>query len=341
MKITRYPDRNIIINNREFLYFGGTSYLGITTNKGFYHQLIKSMQQWGVFYGSSRKSNIQLQIYDDFEQYLAKQIGSKKTIAVSSGTLAGKLVIEELSKTNPSFYHYPKSHPAIKHHTSKALFVDGNLHPKLLNHIEEEIVITADSILGLEVTPTDFSFLNKISNTKKVTLLIDESHAIGVLGNTKMGVFSSISDEKIDRKIAIASLGKGLGIPGGMIASDASFIEKITHNPFFIAAASANPAYLDAYIKSEEIYRQQQEKLQRNIDFIYQSLVNYPQLMISKNYPVLYSFQSDLYKKLYQKNIIITHFKYPTYTKKMNRIVITANHTQKDLESLIKALHHL
>jgi len=341
MIVTSFPDRKITLNNKEYLYFGGTSYLGMASNKKFQAQLCKSILQWGTFYGSSRKSNIQLQVYDDFETFFSKQIKAAKTVTVSSGTLAGKLTIDFLSRKKHIFYHYPKTHPAILAKNSTPLFVDKKLHPNLQNNTPEEVVITADSILGLEVKATDFGFLSEISSAKKITLVIDESHSLGVLGNQKMGVFNQITAKNIHRKIAVSSLGKGLGLAGGIIASDAQFINQIKNEVLFVAAAAANPAYLDCYIKSQKIYQQQQQKLQNNIDFVFQKVGNHPQLIMDSNYPVIYSFNEEMYQYLFKNDVVSTNFKYPTYQKMMNRIVITANHTQNDLEKLTNLLHQI
>jgi len=342
MIVTSFPDRKITFNNREYLYFGGTSYLGMASNKKFQTQLCKSILQWGSVYGSSRKSNIQLQVYDDFESFFSKQIEAEKIVTVSSGTLAGKLTIDFLSKNNKNtFYHYPKTHPAILAKNSIPLFVDKKLHPNLLSNTPEEIVITTDAILGLEVNPTSFDFLSKISSEKKITLVLDESHSLGVLGSRKMGIFNQITAKNIHRKIAVSSLGKGLGLAGGIIASDAQFINQIKNEVLFVAAASANPAYLDCYVKSQKIYQQQQQKLQKNIDFVFQEVGNHPQLIMAPNYPVVYSLNEKMHQYLFKKDVIITNFKYPTYQKMMNRMVITANHTQNDLEKLTHLLRQI
>ena len=189
--------------------------------------LVKSIAKWGSFYGSSRNSNIKLSIFDKAENLFAKQCKTEKSLITSSGTLAGKMVLECLSKTNCTFYHYPKTHPAILHSKSEPLFVNGVLNKNLLNNKKESIVITVDAVLALEVNPTAFDFLNEISVAKQITLVIDESHSLGVLGQKGKGVFNTIENKNLKRKIMIASLGKALGLSGGIIASDENFIEEM------------------------------------------------------------------------------------------------------------------
>ena len=100
MIVNSFPDRTIQVNNEEYLYFGGTSYLGMATNHEFQQLLAENLKKWGTHYGSSRNANIQLAIYNDAEALFAKQIRTEKALTVSSGTFAGTLVIDYLAQKN-------------------------------------------------------------------------------------------------------------------------------------------------------------------------------------------------------------------------------------------------
>jgi len=339
MVVENFPDRIITANGKTYLYFGGTAYLGLSTHPEFQSILVESIQKWGTFYGSSRNANLKLAIYHQFEDYFAKQIGAEASLTVSSGTLAGKLVIDFLEKTSPVFFHYPKTHPAVLAKSSLPLLINDKLHPRLLDNVIEEIVITVDAILGHEVEPVSLNFLDKISPSKKITLVVDESHSLGIVGKEDKGIFGSIETRNIERKIMVTSLGKALSISGGLIAGNQHFIDAISQESTFVSSSAANPAYLEAYCKAEEIFRTQKEKLKNNLNFIEDRLVKSSRLRFNKNYPVIYSEDDDIYDKLFKEDIIITNFKYPTYKNMMNRIVITANHTKADLEKLIQILN--
>ncbi|MCB4798210.1 aminotransferase class I/II-fold pyridoxal phosphate-dependent enzyme [Neotamlana laminarinivorans] len=334
MKVNQFPDRLINIKGKDYLYFGGTAYLGLPTHTEFQKHIINGLQKWGSFYGSSRSSNIKLSIFDEVEVFFAEQIGAEASVTTSSGTLAGKLVLEHFSKLNYSFYHYPKTHPAILHHKSLPLFQEEKLHPNLLNNTPENIVITADAILGLEVEATLFNLLNKISKTKKVTLIVDESHSLGIVGDLGKGIFGGINNKVLSRKIMVSSLGKALGLSGGIIASDQGFIKHIKEEALFVSSSCANPAYFDAYLKSQDIIKFQQDKLKANLNVLFKGFSPSVKLKFNKNYPVIYSEEETLYNYLFEENIVITNFKYPTYKNLMSRIVITANHTEQDLLKL-------
>jgi 7-keto-8-aminopelargonate synthetase-like enzyme len=338
MMIDGFPDREIIVNGKPFLYFGGTSYLGLATNLDFQNNLISGIKKWGTAYGSSRNANIKLSIYNKAEQRFAKLIGAEAVITCSSGTLAGKLVLEYLSKTENNFFHYPKTHPAILHSQSLPVFVDGKLHPKLLNNTAENIILTVDAILSLEVAPTNFNFLNQIASEKRITLVVDESHSLGIVGDHIEGVFNAISNKNLNRKIIVSSLGKALSIAGGIVASDKDFIDSLKNEPDFISSSSISPSYLEAFLLSQTIIKKQRKKLEENLSFLFEGLYLNSDFKCNKNYPVIYCENEKIYNYLFENEMIITNFKYPTYKTAMNRMVITSNHTEDDLVKLKQAL---
>ena len=340
MQVNEFPDRTILVDGTEYLYFGGTSYLGVASNHDFQVILNKNIQKWGSFYGSSRNANVQLAIYEEFENYFSDFVKSESSLSVSSGTLAGKLVIEELKKEGNSFFHYPKTHPAIMEPTSKTLFIDGKIHPLILNSEENHLVITVDAMLSGEVLATNFDFIEQVPKEMNVTLVVDESHTLGILGHNGEGVFSSIKTKNIHRKIMISSLGKALGLAGGVIASDRSFIDGLKRSNSFTSSSGASPAYLNAYLESTHIYKNQQEKLKDNLVFIDKYLDKKDNYKFNANYPVIYIDNDAIFTELLGKGIAITSFKYPTYQKRMNRVVITSNHTKEDLKILINILNN-
>jgi 7-keto-8-aminopelargonate synthetase-like enzyme len=339
MIIDSFPDRIITVKDQEYLYFGGTSYLGIAAQNKFQKILSNSIGKWGTSYGSSRNSNVKLSIYEKFENRFSNDVGAEDAAAVSSGMLAGKFVIEYLSKSITTYYHYPKTHPAVIGPNSLPLFVKGKINEQLQNEYPEEVVISVDAILSLEVTPTKFSFLNQISSNKNITLVVDESHSIGIVGENGGGVFQDIPTDNLKRKIMVSSLGKALGLSVGIICGDLKFIDNIKNETNFISASATNPAYLATYLEAQKIYEEQRLKLKTNLEFISSNLIYDRKYKFDKYYPVIYSNDETVFSSLLYDHIVITRFKYPTYKNYMNRIVITANHTKTDLEKLINLLN--
>ena len=339
MKVNQFPDRKIEIENEEYLYFGGTAYLGLPTHPEFQKLLIKNILQWGTAYGSSRSANIQLTAYENGERFLANFIRAEAALTLSSGMLAGKLVIEILTPQTDCFFHFPDTHPAIKVPNSLPVFIGNELNPRLLDNTTERITILTDSVPSFHVQPIDLSILNSISSNKEITLVIDESHSLGILGTNGCGIYSAINLLNIKRKITVASLGKAFGLTGGVIASDSEFIHQIINHDTFVSSAGMNAAFVQTMADSAAIYLQQHKKLKDNLKYIETHLIKKRAIHFDPNYPLIYPVIEGINEIFTANKIIITNFKYPTDTKDLNRIVITANHKKEDLDTIIHILN--
>ena len=335
MTINEFPDRIVTIDGVEYLYFGGTNYLGMTTNSDFQRILFESIKKWGTGYGSSRNSNIKLSIYETAEKLLAKNTNTQAALTVSSGMLAGKLVVEHLSKTTDAFFHFPEVHPALMNPLSQPIIKNGELNSKIFDSNISKITVLTDAIPSQYVEPIDLRILLSIPKEKEINLVIDESNSIGIIENDWENI---LMRENINI-IRIASLGKALGLSGGVIAGDFDFIESIKKEDTFIGAAGMNPAFLETYCKTQEIYRSQKQKLEQNLNYIDIHFTKNKNFKFNSSYPIIYFEHKLISKKLLENKIITTSFKYTNASGKLNRIVVTANHFTSDLILLLAQLN--
>jgi 7-keto-8-aminopelargonate synthetase-like enzyme len=339
MKINQFPDRIIEVEGKSYLYFGGTAYLGMPANPEFQQLIVKNILRWGSAYGSSRNSNIQLTAYEKGEQFLTNYIHANATVTVSSGMLAAKLVIEELTPHTDVFFDFPNTHTALKVANSVPFFIENELNPRLLDSKHERITILTDAVASFQIKAVDLAAIDLIASNKEVTLVIDESHSLGVIGNNGCGIFSTIHNKNIKRKIMVASLGKAMGVTGGVIASDQSFINQIMNNPSFVSSAGMSPALIEALGEAGTIYKSQHIKLKNNLKYIDSVLVKNEAFAFNPNYPVIYPEVKGINELFNTNNIIVTNFRYPTSGKDLNRIIFTANHTEDDLNKIIGILN--
>jgi len=335
MTVTEFPDRIITIDGVEYLYFGGTNYLGMTTNVDFQNIVFESIKKWGTSYGSSRNSNVNLSIYAAAENLLAKKLGSSDALTVSSGMLAGQLVVEYLSKTTAPMFHFPGTHPALMNPSSFAFMANGELNPKIFDATISKIAIVTDAIPSLCIEPIDLGILRDIPKEKEINLVIDESNTLGIFENGWQKVVEQ-ENIKITR---IASLAKAMGLSGGVIAGNRALISGIRNLNCFIGTSGMNPAFLETYINAQELYRSQKQKLRQNLNYIDKNFIHREGFKFNVGYPIIYFESEAVSKRLLENKIMTTSFKYPTSTGKLSRIVITSNHTILDLGQLITQLY--
>ncbi len=344
MIINHLPSRMLQLNGVEHLFFSGTSYLGMGHQTEFKKALIEGMEQYGTIFSASRNNNLQLEIYDETEAFIANWTGAEAALTVTSGLLAGQLAVQNIS--NQRFIYAPSVHPAIWREKPAILFND-------YEHFKNEIValvlkdktpvtICCNSIDPLKCVPYDFSWISELPDNQEITLVFDDSHAIGVVNTEGEGNFKKIKNyaQSNVKIIVIASLAKALGIPGGVILSDKMTIQSIRQNPLFVGASPIVPAYLYAFLKAQNVYKNARILLNKNIQ-LFKKLneKHLDSFRFYENYPIFFTEKNDIFSFLLKHKILISSFSYPNPNDPpITRIVLSALHTEGDIAQLSECL---
>jgi len=341
--IDHLPGRTLTVAGKEYLYFSGTSYLGMARNKEFALRLQEGMHLYGTNYSSSRISNLNLRIFEEAEEYLTKLTGAGAALTMSSGFLTGQMVIR-LLETKGHFIYAPRTHPALWR--TQADFYDGNftqwvkdINQTLQAFPEKDIILITNSLDPLLAQRYDFSWVAQLPADKNITLVVDDSHGFGVIGKDGAGIFPQLKQYPTIRLIVVSSLGKAFGIPGGVILADAATIAAFKANPFFGGSSPVIPAYLFAFMQSQSIYQQEREKLVQNIRQ-FTSYVAALQLFESfANYPVFYTKQPQLCRYLKEHGVLISSFPYPSpHDELITRVIVSSLHTQEDIDKVSRLI---
>lgn len=340
--INQQASKKISLGEKEYHFFSGTSYLGINQDADFRELLIDGLHKYGMSFGSSRNGNLQLAIYEAAEDKMAAWVGAQKALTLSSGMLAGQVVAQYLKTQNSSYFYAPQSHSANFHEPIVQIpaisFQEWS--KQIASQIKEmnaaHSVIVCNSTDGLRASAYDFDWINDLPSEQNITLIIDDSHGLGITGANGAGVFRSISVKPNIRFIVVSSLHKAMGLPGGVVFSDAETIEKLRHTAFFASCSPIAPAYLYAYLHADTIYANNLKRLLANVERFSGHLQSAQSLFSSQPlYPVFYTPYDELYKYLFSNDIFIYSFAYPIKTGKPNtRIVISAWHDNEQIDFL-------
>lgn len=338
-KINHLPGRSIDIDGQEYLYFSGTAYLGLPQNPAFQMLIQEGLYQYGSVYGSSRNGNLQLSIYEQAEAKLAAWTGAEASLTLSSGMLAGQAAIRQLMLESYEFIYSPDVHPAVWHlpqvEIPKCSFEVWSEQFTATNH---QLAIVTNSVDALRGKLYDFGWVNDIPDEIEVVLLIDDSHGLGITGEEGKGVWKRIPKRENVRLIVTASLAKAMGLPGGILFSDATTIQQIRHTAYFGGCSPIAPDHLYAYLNADALYKEAYVRLQANIQQFADAVRHINLFSFSKGYPVFYTERDELYPFLLERGIFVYSFSYPKPTDKANtRIVICAWHTTEDIKKLSAA----
>jgi len=338
------PGRTCIINNEEFLFFSGYSYLGMNHVKEFMDLVKDGIDKYGLLFPSSRISNTRLKLYKEFENDLSKLTGTQDTVCFSSGFLAGQTIASVLSFFK-IIYVAPGTHPAIKPKTTgeeaTGSFNDWTLTiTDLINSsAENEFVIACDSVNILTSEIHDLSFIKNINLSKKVIVLIDDSHGIGIIGKNGEGIVSQLPYANNIEYIISYSLSKAFNIHGGAISCSKYWGEKLRQHSAYTASTPINPSLAYAYLHGRSLYLLQREKLFKNISHLRSKSCHSMILKNNFDLPVFICGKKNAEEYFYNNGIIISSFGYPSPSSdKINRVVVSALHTQNDINKLCSLL---
>lgn len=336
--IDEFPGRELKVNSKNYLYFGGTSYLGLQTDKAFQSLFIKNIKKYGTAYSASRKSNIRISIFDESEAFLSKLVGSENCITMSSGYLAGQLVCDYFQQLDHELYYAPNSHSALYQGHQKIYSNWKDLKTDLLKNKHKNQVLFLDSIDFNGNNYPDYTALKKLP-LENITLVVDDSHGIGITGIDGGGSYQFLKSLNPKALVIPCSLGKGFGIQAGAIFGSSAITDKLKETSFFGGSSPASPAALATLCDAEHIIKEKRFTLNRNTDF-FRSLLKKSSLFASAVGHPTFSFQNEqLAIKLEENGIIITNFRYPTKNDAlMSRIVISASHTKEDIITLCNIL---
>lgn len=334
MKISpSIPGRIALIDQEEWLFFAGTAYLGIPHNKEFRQLIMEGLNQYGNNFGASRANTPAIDIYQKAETKLAEYCGSESALVVSSGSLAGQLAVKHLESTHHCFFS-PDAHPAIVGQGERENLSFEAWTEKILFQIHKnpgKYAIFCNAIDPLGVREYNFSFLNELDKSSEVTVLLDDSHALGILGQNGAGSYHPTNYELI----VTASMGKALGVPAGAILGKEKTLQKIASMALFRGSSPPLPAYLYAFIHSNSIYSESRKKLFENLDYFNLLHDHNQSLQKIPNFPI-YKYLKDGFDVFaMQEKTIISSFHYPSESDpKLVRIIINALHTKEDLKKL-------
>ncbi|GAB5474203.1 MAG: 8-amino-7-oxononanoate synthase [Maribacter sp.] len=340
--IDSFPGRELHISGKRFLYFGGTSYLGLQTDPNFQNMFIENVKRYGTNYGASRKANVQISIYEKVEAYLAGIAGSESCISMSSGYLAGQLVAQNLHTSGYHLFYAPESHSAVHYRQKKRYASFSALNDDIRAHLKTKKsipVVFMDSIDVMGTGYPDFSGIRMLP-LQHIILVVDDSHGIGIIGENGCGAYKKALQLGTKELIVCCSLGKGFGIQAGAILGTKKRIAQFTKTEFFGGASPAHPAALATLMDGNMIVEEKRSLLATNIHLFMNSIKNTENWYFSKNYPAFHFFNSKIAYFLEKKNILITNFNYPNEDSPlMSRIVLSASHTPSDIDKLTTSLN--
>lgn len=344
--VQHIPDRTIMVDGKEYLYFGGTAYLGLQSHAPFMEIFLKNVQQYGLHYGASRKSNVALEVYPQAEDWLSQWVGSEACVTLSSGYLAAQLVVQTLLQKGHSLFAAPNTHTALLVHGVVQTQSFEELHQHIILTLEENPkgkppVVLFDTLDFSGGQFPNFEALRELP-LEKIILVGDDSHGIGIVGEQGKGCYTMLKNLNPAQLMVCCSLGKGLGIQAGAVLGTADSIQMLRNTAFYGGASPALPAFMGTLLDAGPIYRERRTAVMEHLELFKKSLHSLETFTHIEGHPSFEFSNPELAKSLEKNGFVFTNFNYPDKNGPIvSRIVLSAYHLKEDILQLTNGLNRL
>jgi 8-amino-7-oxononanoate synthase len=224
-------------------------------------------------------------------------------------------------------------------------------------HPESRILIVTESVFSMNGDRAPLRELIELKKRFRALLMLDEAHAIGVIGKHGRGLADEMQLSR-DVDIQMGTLSKALGVSGGYICGSRGLIEWLVNRARSFIFTTAPPPALAAaasaavkFLASDEGEKRRQ-LLWNRIERLRQILPAAPHPLANKSdegsaiHPWIVGEEQtalDLARSLRAEHFLVPAIRYPTVAKGSARlrVTVTADHDDAQIDALCEALSRL
>ncbi len=275
------------IEGRKVIMAGSNNYLGLTAHPKVKEASIKAIEHYGTGCSGSRYLTGTLNLHEELEEKLAKFFGVEAVLLYSTGYQTGQGVIPTIVQRGEYVVSDKDNHASIQIATMMAKGMTADLlrykHnnmddlERVLKKIPKETpkLIVSDGVFSTGGEIVDLPRLVELAKKYNARTLIDDAHAVGVIGKGGRGTPSEF-DLVDDVDLTMGTFSKTFASLGGFICGKSKVIDYIKHHSAaLIFSASPTPASVAAAMAALEILEQEPwrvDKLIANADYMRKGL---------------------------------------------------------------------
>jgi 7-keto-8-aminopelargonate synthetase-like enzyme len=341
------------IEGRERVMFAGCDYLGLSHHPALIEALVRGAREHGISSSGSRTTSGNRLVYDQLEARLARFLGTEDAVIASDGYIANLLAAQALQQRCGSALVDADAHvslaDAIRATRIRPItFVSGaELREAAASRRDEPLLIASDGLYPAACKIADLPLFLSQLGSEGSAVLIDDCHAIGVLGASGKGSleFHQMHDPRI---MVSGTFSKALGCHGGFVAGSRENIEAVCTQAHAYVGSTAFPAALgEAVLAALELVDSTASPLpalRANLQRVRRDLLELGVPAHSLPIPVfalkLGSKQRmrALHEHLYAQDLFVPLVEYPDGRGAYLRIAMCAAHTVEDLDRLRSGL---
>lgn len=335
---------------REVIMMGTNSYLGLATHNKVKEAACRAIDSYGSGCSGSPLLNGTLDLHNQLADQLAQFIQKEEALIYSTGYQANVGALSALVNRDDVLIMDERNHASLidgarlsgaklvryKHNDLQAL------EKALEKHVHKPKLVVTDSLFSMEGTLVDLPQIVKLTGKYHARLMLDESHAIGVLGPGGRGVAEHFGlRDRVD--IIMGTFSKSLASVGGFIAGERKIMDTLRHTSrSHIFSASLPPPAVAAVQAALEIIDEEpwrRESLLENTRLLAEGLkgLGYQTGAVgSAIIPVFCGHELltvAAFHELFEEGVFVNPITCPAVPRnqEMLRVSLMATHSEKDI----------
>jgi 8-amino-7-oxononanoate synthase len=282
-------DRNegteVVYQGKRIIMCGSNNYLGLTTHPKVREAAIEAIRKYGTSCTGSRFLNGNMTIIEELEEQLADWVGMDDALVFSTGMQVNLGTISSLVGRGDFVILDKEDHASIV----DGAFLSGGKIERFrhndIEHLERVLkslpenagkLLVVDGLFSMEGDIAPLPEIIPLCERYDVRLMVDDAHAMGVLGGGKGTAAHFGLTEKVD--LIMSTFSKSFASIGGFVAGNFDVIDYIKHHArSLIFSASIPPANTATVLAALEVMREEPQMfadLEANGNFMREGFKN-------------------------------------------------------------------
>lgn len=341
---------------RAMRNFASNDYLGLSGSGFLRDALATAVQEWGAGSGASRLVTGTSRAHVALEEALARFKGTEAALTFSSGHATALGTLPALVGRGDTILLDKLSHACLvdaARLSGATLRVFPHNHlgklERLLQGAGGRVLIVTESVFSMDGDCAPLREIVELKDRHGAWLLVDEAHAVGVLGPQGRGLAAALGLEgRIE--LQMGTLSKALGLSGGYLAAAQPVIDLLVNRARSFIYSTAPPPALAAAATQALAWTAgpqgdaARERLHANLHRLASALaVEVPPAAIL---PVILGEEAAALaaaEHLGQAGFLVPAIRYPTVARGSARLRVTlsAAHEAAEIDALAAVLRGL
>lgn len=255
-----------VIDGKRYVSFCSNDYLGLANHPEVVTAFVRGATQFGVGSGASQLITGHCAAHRALEEELAQFVGRERALLFSTGYMTNLGVVSVLLKRGDIVLQDRFNHASLLdaallsraelrryHHTDME-----SLERRLKVRCARRTLVVTDGLFSMDGDLAPLPQLASLARNYNAWLMIDDAHALGVLGASGGGTLEHFGLDPDAAPILIGTLGKAFGTFGAFVAGSKTLIEALIQGArSYIYTTALPPAVAEATRASLRLIRQE------------------------------------------------------------------------------------